>query len=107
MSVKALNKIGEKALSLSSEYEYMHLTSQKHSKTSQEKAHFSSRCTLAEKTYTREVIIWQQYFIAIPSRAANPLNRFLQNSVRQDLKQGHEVAELIFDKTNVHGNHRN
>ena len=96
MSVKYLNKIGEKALSLSSEYEYMHLISQRDSKTSQEKAHFSSRWTLAEKTYAREVIIWQQYFIAFPSRTANPVNGFLQNSVWYDLKQGPRSSRIDF-----------
>ena len=96
MSVKYLNKIGEKALSLSSEYEYMHLISQRDSKTSQEKAHFSSRWTLAEKTYAREVIIWQQYFIAFPYRTANAVNGFLQNSVWYDLKQGPRSSRIDF-----------
>ena len=98
MSVKALNKIGEKALSLSSDYEYMHLTSHRHSKTSQEKAHFSSSWTLAEKTYAKEVIIWQQYFIAIPSLTANrkPCEWIFAKPVWHDLKQGPRSSGIDF-----------
>ena len=68
--------------------EYMHLMSQRHSKTFLEKARFSSRWTLAEKISARKVIIWQQYFIAIPSRRANPVNGLAQKSAWHDLKQG-------------------
>ena len=94
MSGKYSDKNGGKALRLSSEY--IHLLSQRHSKTFLENARLSSRWTLADKIYSRKVVIWQQNFIAVLSRTANPVNGIAQYSDSNDLKQGPQRSRFDF-----------
>ena len=76
--------------------EYMHLMTQKHSKTFLEKARCSSHWTPAEKTYAKKFVICHQYSNAIPSRIANPVNGMAQNSSWHDLKQGPQKRGFNF-----------
>ena len=76
--------------------EYMHLMTQKHSKTFLEKARCSSHWTPAEKTYAKKFVICHQYSNAIPSRIANPVNGMAQNSAWHDLKQGPQKSGFNF-----------
>ena len=93
MSLKiALEKVYDKKLQRGF-FWYYRAIGEFHVKKSE---YFSTLWTLADKTYAKKVVIWQQNFTAVLSRTANPVNGLAQYSDGNDLKQGPWRSRFAF-----------